>query len=293
MSIRLLKFASIVSMLFVSLPLFAPSAEQLRRPISLDKIDNGDLYALDSSGTVFRIAVSGEGLAIKNSFSLPATAYPTDVVSANLYNHLTLLISANSQLLGYVYQYSVEGKVEQFWSFRNAIAGLDVDAKSHVLYIAISQTSEIYQINLQPSKQAGASYIGVVPRAKQLGPLVFDVIGKDRLLLGDVGDGQIFEFNLKTRKSRVFASNVGSPQALLISAASNVLYVADALHRKIYLVDLKQENAAPKVFAALREFRSPSGLARLEDGRLIVSDDEAGALFVLSKTGTLQFTFKH
>jgi sugar lactone lactonase YvrE len=114
-----------------------------------------------------------------------------------------------------------------------------------------------------------------------------------RLLIGDLGTGQVFEFDLESRKSRVLSRVFQSPQALLISATSDVLYVADASRRKIYVIDLKRKNTPPKVFSALAEFRSPSGLARLEDGRIIVSDDEAGKLFVLSQNGELQSTFRH
>jgi hypothetical protein len=50
---------------------------------------------------------------------------------------------------------------------------------------------------------------------------------------------------------------------------------------------IAQPKAGPKVFAKLPEFRSPSGLAWVDEG-LAVSDDGAKKLFFLSKTGSLQ-----
>jgi DNA-binding beta-propeller fold protein YncE len=292
MSTRFLKFALVVGFVLVSLCLLGAGADRLQRPIALDRIGAGDLYVLEASGAITRIALSAKGFVFKGSFALPANAYPTDVVSAQLFKRPTLLISSNDQKAGFVSEYSLEGRLVHWWAFRNGIAGLDVDPESHIVYVASSDAPDVFQIPLHPSKQALPSFAGTVLGARRLGPLICDV-AKARLLLGDVGSGQLFELDLKTRKSRVLASDFGSPQALLISPASNVLYVADASRKKIYVIDLKEARAVPKVFAALPEFRSPSGLAKLEDGRLIVSDDEAGALFLLSKAGALQSTFGH
>jgi DNA-binding beta-propeller fold protein YncE len=289
---QIVSVTALIILLLSPLTITAAPEDRLKRPISLDKIDNGDLFALDATGTVIRLAVSDKKLTITGAFELSAIAYPTDLVSAKLFDQPTLLISSNNQKAGFVSQYSLAGRLEHFWAFRNSVSGLDVDYNSHIVYVASSETSEIFQIKLESSRQIGPSFMGAVLGSRQLGPLVFDV-AKNRLFVGDIATGQIFEFDLKTRKSRVFARDLGSPQALLVSSGSDFLYVADASRRKIYAFDLKQGNTSPKVFSALPEFRSPSGLARLEDGRLIVSDDAAGVLFVLSKTGTLQFAFRH
>src|ERR1051325_2231589 len=88
------------------------SNDQLRRPISLDKTEPGDLYALDASGIIFRLAVSNSGLEIKGSFRLPPFAYPADVVSAHPFGQLMLLITTNNQKAGFVSQFSSEGKLQ-------------------------------------------------------------------------------------------------------------------------------------------------------------------------------------
>jgi hypothetical protein len=267
------------------------SPDRLKKPTAVDKISSGDLYVLDSSGAVFRLAPSGTSLAVKSSFNLPSFSYPTDLVSARLFTKLTLLITTNNQNFGFVSQYSPDGKLEYTWTFRNGVAGLDVDYDSHIVYVASSNSPEIYQINLQPSTQTSPTFTGSVLGARQLGPLVMDM-GKKLLFVADLISGQIFEFNIKTRKSRILANNLSSPQGLLLSADSTLLYIADGPRRKIYVMDLKRGKAIPQVFTAVPEFRNPSGLARLADGRLVVADDEAGSLFLLSKTGMLQSTFK-
>jgi DNA-binding beta-propeller fold protein YncE len=288
---RQLNILLITAFLLVSLNTLAGSNDQLKRPISLDKIEPGDLYALDASGAVFRLAVSNSGLAVKGGFRLPPFAYPADLVSAQLFNQLTLLITTNNQKSGFVSQYSLDGKLQHLWSFRYGVAGLDVDYKSHIVYVSSSYAPEVYEINLQAAGQTSPGFSGTVVGARQLGPLVVDM-RKGRLLLGDLEAGQVFEFDLKSKKSRVFVSNLGSPQALLLSDDSTALYIADGSRKKIYVCDLNSATQTPKVFAALPGFRNPAGLARLGDGRIVVADDEAGSLFVLSKTGQLQSTFR-
>lgn len=279
----------IASLVVCAMTLIARSDRPLNRPVSLDKIEGGDLFVLDASGTVARLSILDKSLSIKGSFKLPVDAYPTDLVSAKLFSEPTLLISSNNQKQAFVSQYSLDGKLKNSWGLWNSISGLDVDYNAHIIYVANSAEPEIYQIVLHQSYKSSPAFVASVDGAKQIGPLVCDV-KNGRLLLGDISNGKILEFNLKTRKSRILSEDFGSPQALLISPSSSFLYIADAAKKKIFTLDLSQPKARPKVFAALTGFRSPSGLARLDDGRLVVSDDEAGELFILSTTGVLEFT---
>jgi hypothetical protein len=281
----------ISSVLFFSLGIYGASAGELRRPIALDKIDGGDLYALDASGIIFRLSETGSGLGIVGSFELPAFSYPTDLISAKLFGQPALFVTLNSRTSNLVSQWALDGKRQHDWSFTRAVGGLDVDFNSHILYITASgRHPEIYRIILQPPQYTHPEFIGEAVGAGRLGPIVFDP-SRNKLFVGDIETGRIFEFDIRTHRSRVVSTRFSSPQALLVSADGNLLYVADGSRRRVYKLDLARPNATPRVFAAIPRFKSPSGLARLDDGRIVVSDYDAGKLFVFSRTGTLESTF--
>lgn len=292
-----LKFV-LLTLILLSPPLtIGQNATGLRKPIALDKIDGGDLFALDASGAVLRLKASGQTLAASGSFRLSTlvSSAPTDLVSAKLFGQPTLLVTTNNQKSGFLSQYSVDGALQNTWTFRGLVVGLDVDYNSHIVYVAAYNTPEIYGVNLQASnaqaqqQRLGPVFVGSVLGARHLGPLAVDLT-RSCLYLGDVETGQVFQFDIKTHKSRVIARHLSSPQALLLSSDSSSLYIADALGRKVYILDLTQANATPKIFSALAQFRSPTGLAKLEDGRVVVADDQAGMIFILSQKGTVQST---
>jgi hypothetical protein len=265
----------------------------LKRPISLDKINGGDLFALDGAGAVLRLKVGQQGAVPGSSFKLPAFASPSDLVSAKLFGQDVLLVTTNNQKSGFLSQYSLEGALQNTWALHKLVVGVDVDYNSHIVYLAAYDTPEIYKITLQPgssqTKQANSppEFVGSVLGAAHLGPLIVD-LSRGCLYLGDLDAGQIFQFDLKTHNSRVIASNLSSPHALLLSADSTLLYIADSSRRRIYVLDLRRPKAVPRIFSEAPQFRSPSGLAKLEGGQVVVADPQAGMIFILSPTGTVQ-----
>ena len=202
-------------------------------------------------------------------------------------------MTLNNRWSNIVAQLSLDGKLQHTWRFIHAVGGLDVDFDSHILYVASSgKPPEIYQVALQPSQYVDPKFIGEAVGAGRLGPLAFGVGKKEKkLYLADVEGGQIIEFDIAHGRSRVISRNFSTPEALLVSADGDLLYVADSSRARIYALDLQHPNLPPKPFPRIGGLRSPTGLARFEDGRIVVSDAFAGKPFVLSKTGILMSTF--
>lgn len=265
----------------------------LTRPISLDKINGGDLFALDASGAVLRLKIGPQGATPVSSFKLPVLASPTDLTSAQLFGRNVLFVTTNNQKAGILSQYTLEGTLQNRWLLRNLVVGVDVDPNSYVVYLAAYDAPEIYRVRLQrpsdQSKQASLSpeFVGSVLGALHLGPVIFD-LSRGCLYVAELDAGQIYRFDLETSKSRVIASNLSTPRAFLLSADSNLLYIADSSRRRIYVLDLKRNKAIPRIFSEATQFRSPCGLAKLEGGEVVVADEQASMIFVLSKTGSVQ-----
>lgn len=279
------------SVVLFCLSIFGASPVEMRRAIALGKIDGGDLYVLDAGSAVFRLRETTAGLGIVESFELPRTHFPTDLISAKLFGQPTLFVALNSKINSIVAQLSLDGKLQHRWIFTRALGGLDIDFNSNILYVATSDRHpEVYRITLQPSQYTDPAFVGEAVGASRLGPLVFRA-AKNKLYLGDVEAGQIIEFDIATKRSKIISRSFSSPQALLISAEGGPLYVADSSRKKIYALDLQHPDVPPRPFSTIGGLKSPSGLARLDDGSIVVSDDSAERLFVLSKTGSLVSTF--
>jgi sugar lactone lactonase YvrE len=199
-----------------------------------------------------------------------------------------LFVSLNSEQKGAVVRCSLDGKIDHRWMLQSSTSGLDVDVANRVLYVASSDSSLIYSIDLKQSTVP--QQVGYVPGGKSLGPIVLQ-LQRQLLYVADIQTGSVYEVSLQNHKSRVLATDLGSPQALLLSAGGDVLYVADSAGRKIYSLNLTDIKPRRSVIAAMADFRSPSGLARLAQGEIVVSDDFANKLFVLSRDGNLLYTY--
>lgn len=284
----------LLSPLLASAQTFSQQSQH-KRPVAVGKMIGGDLFVLDASGRVLRLKVTAQGLASAGAFSLSPPLSPTDLVSAVPFGQPVVLVTTDNQKSGFLTQYSLEGRVEKTWIFPRLVLGLDVDRNANIAYVTAYDLPVVFRIRLQqPEAQSHQSlepeFVGEILGARGLGPVTVD-LSRGRLYLGDIEAGKIFQLDLKTNRSKVIATKLASPQALLMSSDGNRLYIADASQRKVYVLDLQTPGSAPRVFSSLHQFRSPTGLAALEDGRIVVADEQAGALFVLTQQGTMQSVF--
>lgn len=125
---RQIKFVLVALILLLPPPTTGQNGKSSRRPIALDKIDGGDLFALDASGSVLRLRASGQTITPSGSFNLSTRvpSAPTDLVSAKLFGEPTLLVTTNNQRSGFLSQYSLDGVLQSTWTFRNLVVGLDI-----------------------------------------------------------------------------------------------------------------------------------------------------------------------
>lgn len=256
----------------------------LKSPIALDKLPSGDMFALtlEGQGQVYRLQeISNQISAPISSFKLPTWQAPSDIVSAIVNGQQTILVAGRGLKGGFIAKFSDTGQLGSTWRSPHALAGLDYDFNKNTIYVASSDTPEIYQTSVYGGE---IKYCGAVVGARQLGPVIFDST-RNQLLIGEVRNGELYSLNLTTHRSHLVTSQLGSPQALLLSSDNRTLFIADALQRKIYRLDLSNANAVPAVFSADRVFQEPVGLARLSSGAIVVADDRANALFVLSPQG--------
>jgi len=279
------RFALIVlsALLLAGAQSMAAQGQPLGRPVAIDKLPAGSLYVLDGQAAVHAVDFQGARPAVTGSFRFPSGWAPSDIVSAQKDGKNILFLSVNRGLNGQVWMCSTTGQTLKFWSFQNGVAGIDYDLPSSTLFVASGRTPEVFRINL--AKDTAPEFVGETTGSQRLGPVLYDA--KDSaVLVGDVVMGAVYKVEIAHRKSSVLFSGLKSPAAMKLSGDGSSLFVADAGARSVVRFSMAQPGSAPVTFAAIPQFRSPSGLAWVGD-RLAVSDDGAQALFILSRSGRL------
>lgn len=260
--------------------------EALGRPVAMDRLAPGSLYVLGAQGVVRAVDFQNGKPAITGTFRLPAGWAGSDIVSAQVSGQNTLFVAANYGLTGEVSMYSTTGNLIRSWTLRSGVAGIDYDAADSTLYVASGRTPEIFRITMANGSQP--EFVAQASGSQRLGPILYDAREK-ALLVGDLVMGAIYKVDIANHKSSLLFSGLTSPQAIKLSRDGSTLFIADAGARSVLIYSIAQPKAAPRVFAKIPQFRSPSGLAWVDEG-LAVSDDGAKKLFFLSKSGSLQDT---
>lgn len=259
-------------------------------PVALTVLNSGEILILDSQQGVFwyrsesrkaTLAFNGFGIYDGVDFSSGKIGVGEFVFVSKV---------ARSQSIGArVVQYDLLGNRKGEWvlsPWKGRCSGVAVDPSTLTGYVASPGSSEVLSFDLRKPGSALVP-LGKIPKSIALGPMILD--GKRRrLLVADDGLGKIITLALDTGRSDILATEVGEPLALAIDVKSDELFIADSLHKQVLSMSLAQgNNGKVGVFAKLKEFREPSGLAIASDGGVWVGDSWARALFLFSRDGKL------
>jgi hypothetical protein len=280
---RLVQF-SLSVLLIASAQFITAQKAELGRPVAIDKLPSGSLYVLGAQGVVRAVDFQNGKPAITGAFRLPPGWAGSDIVSAQVGGQNILFIAVNYGLTGQVCMYSTTGNLIRSWTLRSGVSGIDYDASDSTLFVASGRTPEIFRITMTNGSQP--EFVAEVSGSQRLGPILYDP-NEGALLAGDLVMGAVYKVDIAHHNSSLLFTGLTNPQALKLSQDRTTLFVADAGSRSIVSYSIAQPKAAPRVFAKLPRFRSPSGLAWTEEG-LAVSDDGARRLFFLSRTGSLE-----
>lgn len=283
---------SLALLLFLA-PVARPQGSEQIHPNALALRPPDTLLALDPLRGIFEVRPEGPPMRIVVGDLVPYRAI--DFTSALLNGKecvvVSLVLRASDAALAKIAQYSLDGRLVAQWVMpkgRVLSAGVAVDPKQHVAYIANARRPEIYTLELQESPARLRQFAGLRD-AGVLGPLILDE-RRHRLLVGDVVNGAVYSIDLATRRVALLTALGGEPAALAIDGTGERLYVADAAGERIQMVLL--QTGAVSTFAMPSELREPRGLAVAPDGGVWVGDAETGTLLLLSDTGALLRTVR-
>ena len=256
----------------------------LGRPVAIDKLPSGSLYVLDAQGEVHAVDFPGGQPVVTGSFHFNKEWASADIVSAQLNGQNVLFLAANYGQTGEISLYSVTGQLlKPSWTLPGGVSSLAYDADHSILYAASGHTPEIMRIDVNGN--TGPELLARTPGSQRLGPILFDA-KHNALLAEDLVLGAIYKVDISQRKATFLCGGLRSASAMRFSADGSLLFVSDDVSEDVLTFSMAQPKSAPRIFAKLPQFSSPSGLAWAGD-RLVVSDDGARKLFFLSRSGSL------
>ncbi len=258
-------------------------------PIAMDWHQGGRLYIVYGSGQV--LAVDPASGVVTRSFRIyDDSLRPAEIVSAVVRGQEVVFISGFMGRVGLIVEYGAEGQPLAKFPAPELAVGLDIDPgtsgnHAHILYVASASSSAVYAINIdQPGRADEVTYI---KGARSLGPVVFDR-SKNRLFIGDQGNGNLYEVDCATGSFTTVATDLGSPISLAIDGASTILYVADSFSGQIQglkLGDPQQKLTRLISYSTRLERLSAIALAP-ESSSLFVADLSKGVdrLYIFGQT---------
>jgi len=237
---------------------------------------------LDIRGTVHRLKQSGNFLTEVAAFHLSNAPQFVDMSYSAVVGQQSIFIVGVEFNRGFIWRYTTDGRSLGFWPLRNIGAGITCDDGTHSLYLATSDSNEIYRLDLDNQKLL---YLSRISGARKLGPLTIDPANQV-LYVADIDAGVVYQYSIRTKSTRTLASGLSAPAALYFDVSTGRLYVADAGLKKIVFIDTHAKKAVLTSFAS-SPLKSPTGFALLSGGIAAVTDLSANRVYVFSATGAL------
>ncbi len=255
-------------------------------PIAMDWHQGGRLYLLLKNGGV---SILDEPTKRKVA-AIPALfgIVPVEIFSAQLKGREYVFVSGFLGRSGAVWQYTSDGKPYARFATPEQAASFDVDDARHLLYVASPVTNYVYSIDLE-QKGSSSKRVAYIREAAAVGPVIFDA-GRNRVIVGDTGNGALYDVDVRTGSYQQTASDLGRPISLAMDATFKTLYVADEATGRIYILRL-ENGAFRKVEAITTGFRTLAGVALGPDDTLYVADGTSAYQLSLKTKRYTRFTY--
>jgi len=245
-----------------------------------------EIFVVDAAENLHRFLVSQNSLTQYGKVSLPRELTPADMAYGSSEGQEFLLIAGTESGHGVVVSYSLEGKPLRSWKFRNICSGIDFPPKGRSAYVATSDSNEIYRVDVHGAK---ITSIARIENATKLGPVAFDE-GSQQVYVADVASGQVYQYSLASKISKVLVTGLSAPTALAFDPDARRLFIADPGRRGVFMVDTRSSKPVAVEFAP-NSLKAPYGMTVISNDHVAVADYGANSVVVLSVNGTLLFRY--
>lgn len=266
-------------------------------PVALDVIDDNQLIVFDSASKVSEITLNQNSHSSRLLFTMSGGDIPVDM-TVGQYNkqlYIFLLTKSPSGKRGTikVFTYPQGKPTGGIWNLDDVATGMDYDEASGALYFVTLSNGQLFRI---PQCSGKIELIGSIPGIGRAGPLgvlpglkaisCSDVQNSSsKLYIGDVLNGGIFEYDLRSKNLEKVSRYIGSVSSALVYRAkpkTPMLFAADASRHLIVPFSI-QNNGTLVAKSPVGEgfLTTPSSIAVLSSFN-VVSDLDRHSVVVFS-----------
>ncbi len=286
--IRPLRSSAIVVLLFF----VEPALAQLS-PVALSSLSSGDMFVLEQSGQISVVRSQDSAPHLIKVVKIPEFYSPTDLAAGLLGSDEKLFVVSYSRVFSRpqwrLERYSAKGDVERLWTGfgPDIYAGVAVDSRRELIYIATARTAEIHRLSFDSPKAKVPEFVAGIHGASGLGPIAVDTI-RQRLFAADPLEGTLYVLNLTSGSSSVISTRIGEPRSLVFDESRHTLYVGEVAGRRVWKIYVDSNPPRRVLFASpstVTEIPSPNALALGPDGTLWVGGLEGERIVGLRQDG--------
>ena len=267
-----------------ALPLTASEVE----PTALSLLRSGDLAILDVDQGLFLLSIrSGKVRPLARGFAPFVAMDMAGDGGDNLFVTMSLR-NATSNSPTRLVRFNAAGKRTGQWNLSNSLAqlsGVAVDPEKKVAYVANTKPAEVYKVDLSHPRTAMVRMPGI-PGAERLGSMVLDA-RRNRLLIADPYLGRIYAYDLDKGYGEILFEKVGEVGGLALDPATDRLFIADAVGRRVLVSNLAENFSIPAPLVPSLNLDEPLGLAFGSGGTLWVADKDDEEVLGLASTGKI------
>jgi hypothetical protein len=251
--------------------------------VGLSACPDGDVIGLHKDGTVIQFSGASRG-AWKRSGRLSSNFNAAELTCATVDGKKTAFVVAMALQRIWVVRMDVAtGRWSETLVANGISAGIAFDPASNRVFLSSIKERAIYYVSSM-LKDPG-QWASIFGRAESIGALAVDSAGK-RLLVGEAFSGIVYSLDLDSRRQGTMAEGMGSVNSLSVDRRRNLLYIADAGRRAIWVVPLAGEGPKrPKVFYRSDELKTVSGVAADNQSNVWVGVYTPGKVIVLGPDG--------
>lgn len=252
--------------------------------VGLSACSDGDVIGLHKNGAVIQFSGASRG-AWRRSGRLSSNFNAAELTCAIVDGNKTALVVAMAAQRIWVVRMDVAtGRWSEAVVADGIGAGIAFDPGSSRIFLSSIKERAIYSVS--PALKDPGPWASIFGKAESIGSLAVDSAG-NRLLVGEAFSGIVYSLALDSRRQGAVAEGMGSVNSLSVDGQRNLLYIADAGRRAIWVVPLAGEGPRrPRIFYRSDELKAVTGVAADRQSNVWVGVYSPGKVIVLSPNGS-------
>jgi hypothetical protein len=252
--------------------------------VGLSACPDGDVIGLHKNSAVIQFSGASRG-AWRRSGRLSSNFNAAELTCAIVDGKKTAFVVAMvAQRIWVVRMDVATGRWSEAVVASGIGAGIAFDPGSSRVFLSSIKERAIYSVS--SALKDPAQWASIFGKAESIGSLAVDS-AENRLLVGEAFSGIVYSLAFDSRRQATVAEGMGSVNSLSVDGQRNLLYIADAGRRAIWVVPLAGAGPQkPRVFYRSDELKAVTGVAVDGQSNVWVGVYSPGKVIVLGPNGS-------